>query len=35
MHTNILVLKPQWKRPLAILRLRWEDNIRMDLWKIG
>jgi hypothetical protein len=25
------VWKPQGKRPLGRLRLRWEDNIKMDL----
>jgi hypothetical protein len=32
---NILVEKPQGKRPLGRHRRRWEDNIRMDLRKIG
>jgi len=27
-----LVGKPEGKRPLRIPRLRWVDNIRMDLW---
>jgi hypothetical protein len=27
---TILVGKPEMKRPLGKLRLRWEDNIRMD-----
>jgi hypothetical protein len=27
--------KPEWKRPLGRSRLRWEDNIRIDLWEIG
>jgi hypothetical protein len=26
-----LVGKPERKRPLGRLRLRWEDNIKMDL----
>jgi len=34
---NILVGKPEWKRPLGSPRHRWIDNIRMDLremwWK--
>jgi hypothetical protein len=28
---NILVRKPQGKRPLGIPRHKWEENIRMDL----
>jgi hypothetical protein len=32
---NILVGKPEEKRPLGRLRLRWEDNIRMDLRENG
>jgi hypothetical protein len=32
---NILVGKPEGKRPLGRTRRRWEDNIRMDLRKIG
>jgi hypothetical protein len=28
---KILVGKPEEKRPLGRLRLRWEDNIKMDL----
>jgi hypothetical protein len=32
---SILDGKPEWKRPLGSPRLRWEDNIRMDLRKIG
>jgi len=30
-----LVGKPEAKRPLGRPRLRWEDNIKMDLWKVG
>jgi hypothetical protein len=30
---NILVRKPEWKRPLMRPRCRWEDNIKMDLWE--
>jgi ribosome biogenesis protein Nip4 len=30
-----LVRKPEGKRPLARLRRRWEDNIKMDLQKVG
>jgi hypothetical protein len=32
---NILVGKPDGKRPLGRPRRRWEDNIRMDLGKVG
>jgi hypothetical protein len=32
---NILVGKPEGKRPLRRRRRGWEDNIRMDLRKIG
>jgi hypothetical protein len=28
---NLLVEKPQGKRPLGRLRIRWKDNIEMDL----
>ena len=27
--------KPEGKRPLGISRLRWEDNIKMDLQEMG
>jgi hypothetical protein len=27
--------KPEGKRPLGKPRLRWEDNIKMDLQKVG
>jgi hypothetical protein len=30
---NILVLKPEGKRPLGRPRNRWEDNIIMDHWE--
>jgi hypothetical protein len=30
-----LVGKPEWKRPLGRSVRRWEDNIKMDLIKIG
>jgi len=29
-----LVMKPDRKRPLRILRRRWENNIKMDYQKI-
>jgi hypothetical protein len=32
---NILVGKPEGKRPLGRYRHKWKDNIRMDLRKIG
>jgi hypothetical protein len=28
---RVLVVKPEGKRPLGILRRRWMDNIKMDL----
>jgi hypothetical protein len=32
---RILVGKPEGKRPLGRPRLRWEDNIKMDLQELG
>jgi hypothetical protein len=32
---NILVVKPEGRRPLGRPRRRWEDNIKMDLREIG
>jgi ribosome biogenesis protein Nip4 len=32
---NILVWRPEGRRPLRSLRCRWEDNIKMDLREIG
>jgi hypothetical protein len=32
---NILVGKPERKRPLRRPRYRWKNNIRMALWGIG
>jgi hypothetical protein len=32
---RVLVGKPEGKRSLGIPRLRWEDNIRMDLQEVG
>jgi hypothetical protein len=32
---NILVGRPEGRRPLGSPRRRWEDNIKMDLRKIG
>ena len=31
----VLVVKPEGKRPLGRHRLRWEDNIIMDLQEVG
>jgi hypothetical protein len=32
---NILVGRPEGRRPLGRPRCRWEDNIKMDLMEIG
>jgi hypothetical protein len=32
---NILVGKPEGRRPLGRPRLRWEDNIKMDFGGLG
>jgi hypothetical protein len=32
---NIMVGRPEGRRPLGIPRRRWEDNIKMDLREIG
>jgi hypothetical protein len=32
---KVLVGKPEGKRPLGTPRHRWEDNIKMDLQKVG
>jgi len=32
---RVLVGKPKGKRPLGRPRHRWEDNIKMDLQKVG
>jgi len=32
---RVLVGKPEGKRPLERPRRRWEDNIKMDLQKVG
>ena len=31
----VLVGKPERKRPLGRPRLRWEDNIKMELQEVG
>jgi hypothetical protein len=28
---NILVEKPEWKRPLESYKSRWKGNVRMDM----
>ena len=32
---RVLVGKPEGKRPLGRPKRRWEDNIKMDLQKVG
>jgi hypothetical protein len=32
---RVLVAKPEGKRPFKRLWHRWEDNIKMDLQKVG
>jgi hypothetical protein len=32
---NVLMVKPEGKRPLARPSRRWEDGVRMDLREIG
>jgi hypothetical protein len=32
---RVLVGKPEGNRPLGRHRLRWEDNIKMDLQEVG
>jgi hypothetical protein len=32
---RVLVGRPERKRPLGRTRLRWDDNIKMDLREIG
>jgi hypothetical protein len=32
---RVLVGKPEGKRPLGRPRLRWEDNIKMDVEEVG
>ena len=32
---RVLMGKPEGKRPLGRPRLRWEDNIKMDLQEVG
>ena len=35
MYTGFWWGKPEGNRPLERLRRRWEDNIKMDLQKVG
>jgi hypothetical protein len=32
---RVLVGKPEGKKPLGRPRLRWDDNIKMDLHEVG
>jgi hypothetical protein len=32
---NILVERPEWRRPLGRPKRRWKDNIKMDLREVG
>jgi len=32
---EVLVVKPERKRPLGRPRPRWEDNIKLDLQEVG
>jgi hypothetical protein len=32
---RVLVGKPEGKRPLGRPKLRWKDNIKMDLQEVG
>ena len=32
---RVLVRKPEGKRPLGRPRLRWEDNIKIDIQEVG
>ena len=32
---RVLMGKPEGKRPLGTPRLRWKDNIKMDLQEVG
>jgi hypothetical protein len=32
---RILVGEPEGKRPLGRPRLKWEDDIKVDLWEVG
>jgi hypothetical protein len=32
---RVLLVKPEGKRPLGRPRLRWKDNIKMDLQEVG
>ena len=32
---SVLLVRPEGKRPLGRTRLRWDDNIKMDLQEVG
>ena len=32
---RVLLGRPEGKRPLGTLRIRWEDNIKMDFQEVG
>ena len=32
---SVLVGKPEGKRPLGRPKLRWQDNIKMDIQEVG
>ena len=32
---SVLIGKPEGKRPLVRTRLRWEDNIKMNIQEVG
>jgi hypothetical protein len=34
-HIQVLVGKPEGKRPLGRRRHRWKENIKMDLQEMG
>ena len=34
-NNNVLVGKPEGKRPVGRPRRRWEDSIKMDLQEVG
>jgi hypothetical protein len=34
-HVKDLVGKPEGKRPLGLIRRRWDDNIKMNLQEVG
>jgi hypothetical protein len=34
-ESNIFVIKPEGRRPVGRSKHRWEDNIKIDLEKVG